>query len=105
MNKLHVKRGDSVIVIAGKNKGSKGKIMTAIPKDNRVIVDGVNMIIRHTKPKQQGQQGGRVEREAPINASNVMLVCGKCNKATRVGHVIKDGKSVRVCKKCGSDID
>jgi large subunit ribosomal protein L24 len=63
------------------------------------------MIIRHTKPKQQGQQGGRIEREAPINASNVMLLCGKCNKATRVAHAFRDDKSVRVCKKCGSDID
>lgn len=105
MNSLSIKRGDTVVVIAGKNKGNKGKIMTVFPKDNRVIVDGVNMVIRHTKPKRQGQQGGRIESEAPIHASNVMLLCGKCGKVTRVGHEIKDQKSVRVCKKCGAEID
>ena len=114
MNKLNVKKDDTVVVISGKDKGKQGKIMVAYPKTERVIVQGANMIVRHTKPRQQGQPGGRIEKEGTIHASNVMLVCPKCNTATRVGHrsetvTRKDGtektRNIRVCKKCHKDID
>lgn len=114
MNKLNVKKDDTVVVITGKDKGKQGKVMAVAPKTSRIVVQNVNMVTRHTKPRQQGQVGGRIEKEGTIHASNVMLVCPKCNKATRVGHRIevvtdKDGnkknKNIRVCKKCGKDID
>ena len=113
MNSLNVKKGDTVVVISGKDKGKKGKIMVAQPDDERVIVQGAAMVTRHIKPRKQGQPGGRIEKEGPIHASNVMLVCPKCDKPTRIAHKIKDveisgekkQKSVRVCKKCGKVID
>lgn len=105
MNKLNVKRDDTVVVISGKDKGKQGKVMVAVPKEERVIVQNVNMITRHTKPKKQGQPGGRIKREGTIHVSNVMLVCSKCGKATRVGHAFVGDKKVRVCKKCGKNID
>lgn len=113
MSKLNVKKGDTVVVISGKDKGKQGKILVAQPEKERVIVEGANMIIRHTKPRRQGETGGRIEKEGTIHVSNVMLVCPKCNKPTRVGHEIheveisgtKKMKSVRVCKECGKAID
>jgi len=104
MNKLNVKKGDTVVVIAGKDKGKKGKVLSAMPKTGRVTVEGVAMVTRHTKPI-GARPGGRIRLEGTIDASNVMLVCGKCGKATRVGHKIEDGKKFRVCKKCGANID
>ena len=113
MNSLNVKKGDTVVVISGKDKGKKGKIMVAQPDDERVIVQGAAMVTRHVKPCKQGQPGGRIEKEGPIHASNVMLVCPKCDKPTRIAHKLKEveisgekkQKSVRVCKKCGKVID
>lgn len=106
MNKLHVKRDDNVVVIAGKDKGKKGKVLVALPAKERVIVQNVNVNTKHQKPRGQGQPGGRIHQEGAIHASNVMLICSKCDKPTRVGHLIKeDGKKVRVCKKCGEAID
>ncbi|MEL7609596.1 MAG: 50S ribosomal protein L24 [Bacillota bacterium] len=105
MNKLNVKRDDTVVVISGKDKGKQGKVMVAMPKEERVVVQNVNMITRHTKPKKQGQPGGRIKKEGTIHVSNVMLVCSKCGKATRVGHAYVGDKKVRVCKKCGKNID
>lgn len=105
MNKLNVKKDDTVVIIAGKDKGKQGKILASFPKKERVIVQNANMIICHTKPRKQGEQGGRINKEGTINASNVMLVCPKCNKATRVGHAVVGDKKVRVCKKCGKNID
>ena len=102
---LHVKKGDTVVVIAGKDKGHKGKILWATPKDERIVVEGANMIVRHTKPRGANQQGGRINKEGTMHVSNAMLVCGKCNKPTRVAHQIKDGNKLRVCKKCGKPID
>ncbi|MDL2235661.1 50S ribosomal protein L24 [Christensenellaceae bacterium OttesenSCG-928-L17] len=109
MNKLHVKKDDQVVVIAGKSKGTKGKVMVALPKENRVIVQNANMVTRHKKPRRQGEPGGRIQQEGTIHASNVMLVCPHCGKPTRVGHVYevkeKGGKQVktklRVCKQAG----
>lgn len=105
MSKLKVRRDDTVVVIAGKSKGAKGKIMSAMPKENRVIVQNANMITRHTKPRKQGEEGGRIKKEAPMDASNVMLLCPKCNKATRVSYGMKGDKKVRICKKCKKNID
>ncbi len=105
MNKLNVKKDDTVVVISGKDKGKKGKVITAVPAEERVIVQGANMVTRHKKPRKQGEPGGRIEHEGTINASKVMLVCPKCGKATRVGHGFEGDKKVRVCKKCGKNID
>lgn len=105
MNKLNVKKGDTVVVISGQDKGKKGEILHAAPAKNRVTVKGANMVVKHVKPRRQGEEGGRIEQEGTIDASNVMLVCPKCGKATRVAHQIVDGKKVRVCKKCGKVMD
>jgi large subunit ribosomal protein L24 len=101
MAKLHVKKDDTVVVITGKNKGKKGKVLTAIPEKEQVIVEGVNMATKHKKPRSQTQPGGIIHQEAPIHASNVMFVCPRCGKATRLSHQ-KDaeGANIRVCKKC-----
>ena len=102
---MHVKSKDTVIVISGKDKGKKGKVSAAFPKLNRVTVEGVNMVTKHQKARNQMQPGGIIHKEMPIDASNVMLVCPKCNAATRVGFSRKDGKVTRLCKKCGAEID
>ena len=104
--KLHVKAKDQVIVIAGKDKGKKGSVVTAFPKTGKVIVEGVNIVTKHQKPRGQGMPGGIVHKEAAIDASNVMLVCPKCGKGTRIGYsVLENGTKVRVCKKCGANIE
>ncbi len=104
--KLHVKKGDKVRIIAGKDKGKEGKILTSIPASQRVIVEGVNVIKKHQRPTQKMPQGGILEREAAIASSNVMLICPACSAATRIGHKhLGDGKKVRVCKKCGEVVD
>ena len=100
---MNVKKNDTVIVLSGKDKGKKGKVLEAMPVAGKVVVEGINVATCHVKPKKQGDQGGIVSREIPMYASKVMLVCPKCGKATRVGHTEKDGKKVRVCKKCGAE--
>ena len=106
MAKLYIKKDDKVVVISGKDKGKKGKVLVAEPKDGRVVVEKVNMVTKHEKPKGQGKPGGIVHQEAPIDASNVMLVCGKCGKPTRIAFKLLENKSkVRVCKKCGETFD
>jgi large subunit ribosomal protein L24 len=105
MAKLNVKKGDTVVVISGQDKGKQGKILAANPEKGRVSVQGANMITKHVKPRRQGEAGGRIETEGTVDASNVMLVCPKCGKATRVAHQVVDGKKVRVCKKCGKVMD
>ena len=104
MNSLNIKTGDKVQVISGADKGKQGKIVTVSAKENKVIVEGVNMVTKHVKPKQAGQLGGRVKAEAPIYACKVMPVCPKCNKPTRVGHKVEGDKKVRVCKHCGAEL-
>lgn len=102
MNKMHVKRGDIVKVIAGKDKGKEGKVVAAMPSANKVIVEGVAMAKKHQKARMQGQESGIINKEMPIDASNVMRVCPKCGKAARVGiKVFEDGSKGRYCKKCG----
>lgn len=103
---MKVKKGDTVLVIAGKDKGKKGKIRYAYPDDKTVVVEGVNMIKKHVKARQQVRQAGIIEREAPISVSNVMLMCGKCNKPTRVGYrILQDNRKTRVCRVCGEVVE
>ena len=100
-NKLHVKTGDKVKIISGKDKGSTGKVLEVSIKEKKVIVEGRNIATKHMKPKQQGQQGGLLKVEAPMYASKVMLVCPKCNKTTRLAHATdKHGVKKRRCVKC-----
>lgn len=105
MAKLHVKKGDKVQVITGKDRGKQGVILEAYPAKERVLVEGVNVIKKHSKPTQASPQGGIIEREAPIHVSNVMLLDPKTSEPTRVGHKVVDGKKVRVSKKSGETID
>ena len=105
MAKLSVKKGDNVLVIVGKDKGKTGKILVSYPKDNRVLVEKVNIVTKAKKPKNAQEKGGIFKEEAPIDASNVMVLCPACGKATRVAHAIVDGKKVRTCKKCGGSLD
>jgi large subunit ribosomal protein L24 len=105
MNSLSVRKDDIVVVLSGKDKGRKGKIVQTLPKENKVLVEGVNVAKRHTKPRKRTDPGGIIEKECPIYASKVMRICPKCQKPTRAGHVIaEDGTKNRVCKKCGETI-
>ncbi len=103
--KMHVRKGDTVVVLAGKDKGKQGKIVSSIPKKSKVVVEGVNKVKRHTKPSQSNPQGGIITKEAAIASSNVMLVCPACKKATRVKKTAVAGGFARTCKKCGEVID
>lgn len=103
---MHVKSGDTVVVISGKDKGKIGKVLVALPRENRVIVEGVNMITKHKKAMGPTQPGGIVKLEGPINVSKVMYYCDKDKKGVRIGHkFLSDGKKVRVCQKCGEVLD
>ena len=105
MKKMSIKKDDLVVVLSGKDKGKQGKVLKTEPKSGKVIVEKVNMVSRHTKPRRQGEEGGILQKEAPIYACKVMRVCPKCNKPTRSAHkVLADGKKVRICKKCGAEI-
>ena len=99
-----IKKGDRVQVLTGKDKGRQGNVLKVLPKEDRVVVEGLNMVTKHVKPRRQGEQGGIVKAEGAIYACKVMPVCPKCGKATRVGHSVKDGKTVRVCLKCGAEL-
>lgn len=103
--KLHVKKGDNVYILTGKDAGKKGKVLQALPSKKKVVVEGVNIVKRHTRPSQSAPQGGIVEQEAPIDSSNVMLVCGKCDKPTRITKKFADDRYYRACKKCGELFD
>lgn len=106
MHSLHVKKNDQVIVISGKDKGKKGRVIAAYPKENRVLVEGVNLVKKHQKPNQANPQGGIITKEAPIHVSNVMPIDPKTGKPTRVGYrTIEDGKKVRVAKRSGEILD
>lgn len=105
MTKLHVKKGDTVLVLSGKDKGKQGKIIQALPKKDKVVVEGVNQVKRHTRPSATYPEGGIITKEAPLHVSKVMLVCPACNKASRTGKREVNGKSVRFCKKCNEVID
>ena len=104
---LHVRKNDTVVVLAGKNRGHKARVLRVFPAKGRAIVEGVNFIRKHTKANpQRNVKGGILEREAPVDASNLMVVCGECGKPARLGHKrLEDGKKVRVCRRCGGIVD
>ena len=101
MAKKNGRNGDEVIVIAGQDKGKTGKVIQVIPSQEKVVVEGVAVVKRHTKPTQKMPQGGMIEKEAAIHVSNVMPYCSTCKKGVRVAHTIENGKKIRVCRKCG----
>ena len=101
---MNIKKNDTVIVLSGKDKGKKGKVLEAMPKENKVIVEGVNVATCHTKPRKQGETGGIVKRETPIRTCKVALYCEKCGKGVRVGAKIDGDKKTRICRKCGAEI-
>ena len=104
-NKVHVKTGDTVIVLSGKDKGKKGKVLAVSPKEDKVIVEKINMVKKHVKPRKLGEQGGIIKAEGAMYSSKVQLVCPRCKKPTRVGHKIyEDGTKGRICKKCGESL-
>jgi len=103
---VKIRKNDTVLVIAGKDKGKKGKVRFAYPKKERVVVEGINFIKRHSRTRGQARQAGIIELEAPIHISNVLLFCSKCNHPTRVGFsFLEDGRKVRFCRSCGEVID
>jgi large subunit ribosomal protein L24 len=103
---MKIRKNDTVVVIAGKDKGKKGKVRRALPDKDRVIVEGLNMIKRHSRARRAARQAGIIELEAPIHVSNVMLLCDKCGKPTRVSfRFLTDGKKVRICNSCQEVID
>ncbi len=103
---MKIRKDDTVVIIAGKDRGKKGKIRRALPSENKVIVEGLNMIKRHSRAGRAARQAGIIELEAPVHVSNVMLVCGKCGNPTRVSYrFLADGKRVRICNSCQEVID
>ena len=101
---MNVKKGDTVVVLSGKDRGKQGKVLGTVPADGKVVVEGINMVTCHIKPRKQGEEGGIVKREAALAACKVQVVCPKCSKATRVSYKIENGKKTRVCKKCGAEL-
>ncbi len=106
MANVHVRRGDTVAVITGREQGKRGKVLRVLPEKGRVLVEHVNMVKKHQRPTQKLRQGGIIEREAALALSNVLLVCSRCDKPSRTGiKVLTDGRKVRVCKRCGEPVD
>jgi large subunit ribosomal protein L24 len=106
MSKVHVKKEDTVFVLTGKNAGKTGKVLKVLADDDQVIVEGVNMSVKHKKPRGRYQQGGIINQESAISSSNVMLVCGKCKRPSKFSQkILKNGEKVRVCKSCGEVLD
>jgi len=104
--KLHVKKDDMVMIMAGKDKGKTGKIIRVLPEKSRVLVENHNIVKRHTRPNRTNTEGGIIEKEMPLDVSNVMLLCGACNKPVRTGvRALEDGSKVRFCKKCNEIVD
>ena len=101
---MNVKKGDTVVVLSGKDQGTQGKVLGTVPSEAKVVVEGINMVTCHTKPRRQGETGGIVKREAALYASKVQVVCPKCGKGTRVAHKVENGKKTRVCKHCGAEL-
>ena len=101
---MKLKKGDQVLIISGKDRGRKGKIIERFPKENRVVVEGINLRKKHVKPKRSGEKGQIIQLPAPLRVCNVKIICPKCGKATRVGYKIEGEKKYRVCKKCGQEI-
>ena len=105
MNKLHIKKDDTVVVISGNSKGKKGKVLAVSPKEGKIIVEKVNMVSKHVKPRRMGEQGGIVKAEGAFYACKAQIYCSRCKKATRVAHKVNDkGVKTRVCAKCGEKL-
>jgi len=103
---MKIRKNDTVVVIAGKDRGKRGKVRRALPREDRVLVEGLNMIKRHSRARRAVRQAGIIELEAPIHVSNVAIVCNKCGKPTRVGfRFLEDGKKTRICRSCNEVID
>ncbi len=103
---LHLRKNDNVMIIAGKEKGSTGKILKVLSEKDRAIIERLNLVKRHTKPRGPQKPGGIVEKEASIHISNLMLMCDRCNAPIRFGHkILGDGKKVRICRRCGETLD
>jgi large subunit ribosomal protein L24 len=103
---MKIRKNDTVLVITGKDKGKKGKVRKSLPKEDKVIVEGLNMIKRHSKTKGQARQAGIIELEAPLKVSKVMIICNKCAKPARIGYrILEDGKKARICRACAEVID
>lgn len=101
---MKIKKGDTVKIISGKNRGKTGKITHVFPKENKIVVEGINIHKKHTRPKRQGQKGQIIRMTMPINVSNVMLICQRCGKSTQVSKKTVGAKKIRTCKKCGGEI-
>jgi large subunit ribosomal protein L24 len=101
---MKIKKGDTVLIISGKDRGRKGKVLKAFPKELKILVEGINLKKKHVRPKREGEKGQIVQIPAPIQISNVKVICPKCGKATRLGYKITENKKSRICKKCGKEI-
>lgn len=101
---MKIVKNDTILIIAGKDKGKKGKVLKTLPKDRKIVVDGLNVVKKHSRPKKQGEKGQRVEVPMPLSVSNVKLVCPKCEKPSRVGYKLTENKKLRICKKCNQEI-
>ncbi len=101
-----IRKGDKVRIIAGKERRKEGKVLGLFPKEEKILIQGLNFVKRHTKPKGEGKPSGIIEKEAPLAISNVVLICPRCNQPTRIGYkIVEKGKKLRICKKCGETID
>ncbi len=100
---MKIKKNDQVLVIKGKDRGKKGKVLSVLPKSSKVLVEGVNMKKKHQRPKRQGEKGQTIEIVTPLSASNLKLICSRCGKSVRVGYKIVEKKKIRICKKCGEE--
>jgi len=101
---MKIKKGDTVLIILGKDRGRKSKVLRAFPKELKILVEGINLKKKHVRPKREGEKGQIVQIPAPIQISNVKVICPKCGKATRVGYKITENRKSRICKKCGKEI-
>ena len=105
MNKMHIKTGDTVMIMSGKDRGEKGKVLAVSPKEGKVIVEGRNMVTKHVKPRRMGEQGGIIKAEGALYACKVQILCPRCGKPTRVKHkLFEDGTKERICAKCGESL-
>lgn len=101
---MNIKKDDTILIICGKDKGKNGKVTQVFPKTNRIIVEGLNIVKRHKRPRREGEKGQRVEVPRPFDASNVKIICSKCKKAARIGYKLLEKNKIRICKKCGQEI-
>lgn len=103
--KLKIKKNDKVVILKGKDRSKTGKIIRVMPDINKVLIEGLNLYKKHSKPRKEGDVGQIIEIPKPVNASNVAIICHHCNKPTRIGYIIEKGKKYRVCKKCNKKLD